>query len=377
MTIFRRVPFLALATVLAMTALVVLIVGVWLKPPTSDLLSLVMFLIATGGGTVLLGLVFPYMPLPRKLTGFRARLVLISAITATLALANVGVTASLMFLSFHDLILLLGLLVFSVGIAAFVALILAEPTIQSVRELLAAAKRMSGGDLDIRVMARSRDEVGEIGEAFNEMAHRLEEGQSRQRELERARRDLVTAVSHDLRTPLASVRAMVESMSDGVVADPDTVKRYLRTTLSEVDSLSQLVDDLFELSQIDAGMLQLHIEAALIDAASSRTPLRACAPRRPPATSSSAAMSKANRYRCSWTPAGCSVSSTTWSRTPLDTHLVTAPYLCALATRGRMLKWRSPTQARVFLTRTYRMSSSAPTGPTGRGRGDPEAPDWA
>jgi two-component system sensor histidine kinase SaeS len=248
-----------------MTALVVLIVGVWLRPPTSDLSALVMFLIATGGGTVLLGLVFPYMPLPRKLTGFRARLVLISAITATLALANVGVTASLMFLSFHDLILLLGLLVFSVGIAVFVALILAEPTIQSVRELLAAAKRMSGGDLDIRVKARSRDEVGEIGQAFNEMAHRLEEGQSRQQELERARRDLVTAVSHDLRTPLASVRAMVESMSDGVVADPDTVKRYLRTTLSEVDSLSQLVDDLFELSQIDAGMLQLHIEAASID----------------------------------------------------------------------------------------------------------------
>ena len=214
---------------------------------------------------MLAGMAFPYVPLPRGLTGLRARLVLISAVTATLALANVGVTASLMFLSFHDLILLLSLLVFSVGISAYVALILAEPTRQSVRELLGAAKRMSAGDLDTRVKTRSRDEVGEIGEAFNEMAGRLEAGVSRQRELEHARRDLITAVSYDLRTPLASVRAMVESMSDGVVEDQETVKRYLRTTLSEVDSLGRLVDDLFELSQIDAGMLELHVETASID----------------------------------------------------------------------------------------------------------------
>ena len=223
MSISFRVLSFATTTVLGLTALVVAIVAIVLNAPASDLRALVVFLVATGGGTMLMGLTAPHLPLPRKLTGIRAKLVLISAVTAALALVNVGVTASLMFLSFHDLILLMGLLVFSVGISIFVAFSFSGPTVRSVRELLQAAKLMSHGDLDTRVNEMSRDEIGELGQAFNEMADRLREGLSRERETERARRDLVTAVSHDLRTPLASVRAMVESMIDGVVAEPSTL----------------------------------------------------------------------------------------------------------------------------------------------------------
>ena len=239
-----RVLLSAIAIVAGLTGLVVAIVWSVLGTPASDLITLVGFLFATGGGTVLLGLAAPRLPLPRRVTGLRTRLVLISVVTATLALANVGVTASLMFLSFHDLILLMGLLVFSVGISVFVAHAFSEPTVRSVGALLQAAERVSAGDLDARVRDMSRDEIGELGRAFNEMAGRLQEEQKRREEIERARLVLVTAVSHDLRTPLASVRAMVESMSDGVVTEPDTVERYLRTTLAEVDGLSHLVDDL-------------------------------------------------------------------------------------------------------------------------------------
>jgi signal transduction histidine kinase len=70
----------------------------------------------------------------------------------------------------------------------------------------------------------------------------------------------VAAVSHDLRTPLASIRAMVEAISDRVVTDRATVDRYLGTIGGEVERLSQLIDDLFELSQIDAGQLRLQVE---------------------------------------------------------------------------------------------------------------------
>src|SRR4029079_9189779 len=85
------------------------------------------------------------------------------------------------------------------------------------------------------------------------------------------------AVSHDLRTPLASIRAMIEALNDGVVTDPDTVSRYLNTIQNETYHLTPLIDDLFELSQIDAGALKLHFEPTSLadlvsDALQSMTP---------------------------------------------------------------------------------------------------------
>lgn len=84
-------------------------------------------------------------------------------------------------------------------------------------------------------------------------------------------------MSHDLRTPLASIRAMIDSINDGVVTDQETIRRYLRTTQSEGEKLSQLITDLFELSQLDSGVLELHMEEAslqdlLSDTLESMTP---------------------------------------------------------------------------------------------------------
>jgi signal transduction histidine kinase len=75
--------------------------------------------------------------------------------------------------------------------------------------------------------------------------------------MELARRDLIAAISHDLRTPLASIRAMVEALADGLIEDPATVQRYLATMRNQIGHLNGLIDDLFELSQIDAGALKL------------------------------------------------------------------------------------------------------------------------
>ena len=129
-----------------------------------------------------------------------------------------------------------------------------------MREVVDAVRRLNSGNLDIKVPVLSHDEIGELATALNDMTERLDVSFTRERELERARSELVRAVSHDLITPLASIRAMVESMNDGVVTDSETVKRYLRATQSEVENLSQLINDLFELSQIDAGVLELHME---------------------------------------------------------------------------------------------------------------------
>ncbi|MFC7591129.1 sensor histidine kinase [Nonomuraea antimicrobica] len=89
------------------------------------------------------------------------------------------------------------------------------------------------------------------------IANTLEEAYARERALEGARRELVAWVSHDLRTPLAGMRAMAEALEDGVVSDPETVARYHGQIKLEVERLSAMVDDLFELSRIHAGALRL------------------------------------------------------------------------------------------------------------------------
>jgi signal transduction histidine kinase len=84
-----------------------------------------------------------------------------------------------------------------------------------------------------------------------------DEARARERAAEANRRDLVAWVSHDLRTPLAGLRAMTEALEDGVVTDPETVAEYHRRIRVETDRMAELVDDLFELSRIAAGALRM------------------------------------------------------------------------------------------------------------------------
>jgi len=130
--------------------------------------------------------------------------------------------------------------------------------------LLRGVRRLGTGKLDARVSGDFEGEIGELASAFNEMAERLQASFHRER-------DLVTMVSHDLRTPLASIRAMIEAINDGVVSDAATIERYHWTIQSEVVGLSHLVIDLFELSQIDAGMLKLHIDECAVEELISET----------------------------------------------------------------------------------------------------------
>ena len=249
-------------TLLGITGLVLLLTYGLLLPPGRDMAALAGFLLISGGVAVVIGLVGGRFQLPARIGSFRAKLLLVCGLTAILALANVGFTAVLMFLSHHDLALLAGLVGFSLGISTFVAFSFSRSISRSLSEVLEAVGPMKAGNLDTRVPVRGRDEVGELAAALNGMAERVEASFNRERELEGARRELVRAVSHNLRTPLGSIRAMIESINDGVVTDPDTIKRYLRATQSEVENLSQLINDLFELSQMDAGVLELHMETA-------------------------------------------------------------------------------------------------------------------
>jgi signal transduction histidine kinase len=130
---------------------------------------------------------------------------------------------------------------------------------------------MAAGDLAARVADDGDGEVGELARAFNAMAAAVQAAIGRRRRAEQARQDLIAAVAHDLRTPLTALRAMAEALQDGVVADPPTTRRYLRTMQGEIGRLDALIADLFELSRLDAGEPRLDLRpvaiAALIEAA--------------------------------------------------------------------------------------------------------------
>ena len=251
-------------TVAVLTAVTVLLAYILTDTPGKDLALLALFLPTFGILTLGLGLVFLTAYRGRLLHGLRGKLLLAVVMSAGLVLINVGFTAYLMFISSHDLALLSLLMVFSLGMSAYFALVVAGSFDSSLQTLLQGVHLMGQGRLETRIDVHSGDEIEDLSVAFNSMAAQLEQAFARQQEMEQARRQLIAAVSHDLRTPLATMQVMVENINEGVVTDSETLQRYHRSLQVEVHYLSRLIDDLFELSQLDFGLLQLHPEAASI-----------------------------------------------------------------------------------------------------------------
>jgi signal transduction histidine kinase len=132
---------------------------------------------------------------------------------------------------------------------------------------VASAMFLSGHDLRVVLVTVGASTVvsllvgGVFGHRLAAAAVWARAARDRERRLEAGRRELVAWVSHDLRTPLAGLRAMAEALEDGVVADPVTAADYHRRIRIEAGRMTQLVDDLFELSRINAGALRLRPSA--------------------------------------------------------------------------------------------------------------------
>jgi signal transduction histidine kinase len=180
------------------------------------------------------------------------------ALASILTFFNVWFSAQMMFASNHDLLLAIVLLIFAGGMAMVLGYFLSTTITDRIHELQDAAEKLSKGDLKTRVPSQGRDEVSRLANSFNQMAEQLQAADKKQRDLDNMRRDLIAWVSHDLQTPLASMRAILEAVSDGVVDDPETVKRYLNTAQRDVRNLSALIDDLFQMAQLDAGGFPLN-----------------------------------------------------------------------------------------------------------------------
>jgi signal transduction histidine kinase len=251
-----RTPFV-LGAILAVAILAALFLAErLLGAQRHDLELLTAFLTASGVVSLVVGAALIYWA-GARVASVRTRLALAYGVGLVVALINVVTTSVLMFLNAHDLSLLLLLLVFATVISVAFAYATAGALTHQIGGLARAAKRLAEGDLSARVGTYGPDELGRLAASFDQMANQLQQAFDRERALEADRRELITAVSHDLRTPLATTRAMVESLADGVVTEPADVQRYLSLILRETQHLGTLIDDLFELSQIDSGMLRL------------------------------------------------------------------------------------------------------------------------
>jgi signal transduction histidine kinase len=148
-------------------------------------------------------------------------------------------------------------------VAVVAALLLGRPVAAASRSMGDLARRLGDGGGTAPTSAPG--ELGSLATQLAATSARLAEAKAEAAATEQSRRDLVAWVSHDLRTPLAGLRAMVEALEDGVVDDEATIARYYATMRQEVDRLAGLVDDLFELSRIHSGSLRLELEPVPLD----------------------------------------------------------------------------------------------------------------
>jgi signal transduction histidine kinase len=185
-------------------------------------------------------------------------------LSSLLTFINVWITARLMFASEHDLLLATVLLLFAGGIATILGTFYTETLTERITRLNDAAHQIANGKFNVHITEPGRDELAQLADSFNKMADQLETAERNKNEIETMRRDLVAWVGHDLQTPLASIRAIVEALADGLVEDPETVQRYLRNAKKDIQSLSILIDDLFQMARIDAGGLKLDLERGSI-----------------------------------------------------------------------------------------------------------------
>ena len=147
-----------------------------------------------------------------------------------------------------------GVLAVTAVFATILVLVASTALARDARQLERTVRGIESGDRTVRSGLRRADELGHVARALDELTARLDELEREREAYEEERRAMFSSIGHDLRTPLSALRAAVEALADGVAPDPD---RYLRSMARDIDALSALIDDLFLLSRIEAGRLEL------------------------------------------------------------------------------------------------------------------------
>ncbi|MFJ4693052.1 sensor histidine kinase [Streptomyces sp. NPDC088766] len=216
-----------------------------------DTLLIALYAFAGAAVTGIAGAVALRLIRRRSLT---ASLAVVAAVGVVAMLAGTLAVARAMFLSPHDLTVVTTVVAMAAVVSLATALLLGRWVVARSRALTVAARSFGDGGAFTVPAGPTTAELDSLSRELASTSARLAESRDRERALETSRRELVAWISHDLRTPLAGLRAMSEALEDGVAADPG---RYLRQIRTEVERLNDMVGDLFQLSRIHAGTLPL------------------------------------------------------------------------------------------------------------------------
>jgi signal transduction histidine kinase len=247
--------------------LTISVVGFYLvfRPPLDEVWLMTGYLLITTILSAIAGYAAYRLGWMNRSPNIRTALLGSYGLACFLTFINVWLTARLMFIEPHDLLLGTVLLVFAGAIAMALGYLLSSSFLDRIQYLDQAAKKIAEGNLSIRIPVDGRDELADLAQTFNKMAAQLEEASEKRRQLDALRKELIAWIGHDLQTPLASVSAIIEALGDGMVDDPETEKRYFLTAKKNISALSDLIDDMFQMAQIDAGGLDLNYENVSIN----------------------------------------------------------------------------------------------------------------
>lgn len=227
---------------------------------SSDTWTVIAIAVAWSGAVGLVGLVIAYRARRRSLKWAFATVALISVLGLV---AGVLGTARAMFLSQHDFGVVLQVSLVAGLVSLVFGWLVASWAVRGARAVQEAA-RLLGVEGSFVPPPDTAAELSDLSTQLAGSSSRLAESRERERMLEASRRELVAWVSHDLRTPLAGLRAMAEALEDDMADDPSRYHTQIRET---VDRMTRMVDDLFELSRIHAGALQLSLESVSLNEA--------------------------------------------------------------------------------------------------------------
>jgi signal transduction histidine kinase len=181
--------------------------------------------------------------------------------------AGVAAASRAMFVSEHDATLIIVILLAGATVGIGLALVVARRVAAGHEAIQDAARRIGRGDLGaaVELDRPATSEVAALARELDTMSRQLAAARAHEQRLDAARRELVAGMSHDLRSPVAGIVAMSEALHDGVVTEPVTVEHYLASMRHEARRLTDLVDQLFELSLLDDPDTHHHTEPATLD----------------------------------------------------------------------------------------------------------------
>lgn len=156
--------------------------------------------------------------------------------------------------------LFLSLLLVLILTNAMLTYFVSKSIIRPITSLKQAAQHIAEGNLDFQLQVTSNDELGQLGQTFEMMRQKLKESIMLQLQYEENRKELISSISHDLKTPITSIKGYVEGIQDGVANTPEKLKKYLQTINSKASELDHLIDQLFLYSKLDLKRESFHFE---------------------------------------------------------------------------------------------------------------------